>query len=177
MNEKLSTSVCRPCWRPQVAGVVLGIAIVLAFYFAGRGVGASGAPTQLVVTLQSWLFPEVTKGNAYLASYSAGPDNPLGSFLVYMMGGILLGSFTAALFSRNLRVEVLRGPNIGVLGRLAIAFAGGTLVGFASRLARGCTSGQSLVGGAELSLGAWVFTLCIFVGGFAAAWFVRRQWL
>jgi hypothetical protein len=51
------------------------------------------------------------------------------------------------------------------------------LAGFAARLARGCTSGQGLVGGAELSVGAWVFLMCIFAGGWMAAWFVRKQWI
>jgi uncharacterized protein len=177
MKEKLSTSVCRPCWRPQIAGVAIGIAMVLAFYLAGRGIGVTGATTQIVATLQNWLAPSLTAGNDYLAGYAAGPSNPLGGFLLYLVGGLLAGSFTAALLTRNLRVEVLRGPNIGVLPRLVLAFTGGMLVGFAARLARGCTSGQALVGGAELSAGAWLFMICIFAGGFATAWFVRRQWL
>ena len=37
--------------------------------------------------------------------------------------------------------------------------------------------GQGLVGGAELSVGAWVFLMCIFAGGWMAAWFVRKQWI
>jgi hypothetical protein len=174
---KLSTSVCQPCWRPQIGGVVLGVAILLAFYFAGRGVGATGGATQFVVTLQNWLLSDVIECNTYLERYCASAANPLGNFLTYMLGGILAGSISAALISRNFRLEVLRGPNIRVLPRLSIAFGGGILVGFASRLARGCTSGQALVGGAELSVGAWVFVLCLFAGGFATAWFVRRQWL
>jgi len=151
--------------------------MVLAFYLAGRGIGVTGATTQIAATLQDWLAPGLTEGNSYLAGYVASPSNPLGGFLVYLVGGLLAGSFTAALLTRNLRLEVLRGPNIGVLPRLVLAFTGGTLVGFAARLARGCTSGQALVGGAELSAGAWLFMICIFAGGFATAWFVRRQWL
>jgi len=174
---KLSTSVYRPCWRPQVGGIGLGVAILSAYYISGRGVGVTGGITRIVATLQHWLLPELTERSSYLADYFAGGAHPLESYLVFMLWGLLAGSFFAALFSRNLRVEVLRGPNIGVLPRLAIAFGGGVLVGFASRLARGCTSGQALVGGSQLSVGAWVLMVCIFIGGFAAAWFVRRQWL
>ncbi len=54
---------------------------------------------------------------------------------------------------------------------------GGVLVGYAARLGRGCTSGQCLVGGAELSVGSWAFMFSIFIGGFAVAYFVRRQWI
>ena len=53
----------------------------------------------------------------------------------------------------------------------------GLLVGFGTRVGSGCTSGHALVGGAELSVGAWVFMMCIFAGGWMAAWFVRKQWI
>jgi hypothetical protein len=49
-------------------------------------------------------------------------------------------------------------------------------MGLAARAARGCTSGQALSGGAVLSVGAWIFMLSVFGGGYAFAWFVRRQW-
>jgi len=91
--------------------------------------------------------------------------------------GLLIGSFLAALLSGKLRVEVLRGPRSSRLYRLVLALSGGVLAGFAARLARGCTSGQGLVGGAELSVGAWAFLMAIFAGGWMAAWFVRKQWI
>ena len=174
---RLSASVCRPCWHPYTAGVAIGLSIVLAYYVSGRGVGASGGITRMVASLQHWLLPDLTEQSAYLAHYFAGGADPLHSWLVYMLLGLLAGSFAAAWFSGHLRVETLRGPGIGVWPRLALAFAGGFLVGFAARLARGCTSGQALVGGPQLSVGAWAFMVCVFAGGFAAAWFVRRQWL
>jgi hypothetical protein len=33
-----------------------------------------------------------------------------------------------------------------------------------------------LTGGALLSVGSWIFMLSVFAGGYALAWFVRRQW-
>jgi hypothetical protein len=50
-------------------------------------------------------------------------------------------------------------------------------MGLGAALARGCTSGLALSGGALLSLGSWVFMLALFAGGYAAAWFVRREWI
>ena len=47
----------------------------------------------------------------------------------------------------------------------------------AARMALGCTSGQALSGGAMLSVGSWIYMFSVFAGGYAAAWFVRRQWL
>ena len=46
----------------------------------------------------------------------------------------------------------------------------------AARLARGCTSGQALTGGALMSAGSWAFMMCVFGGGYALAYFVRREW-
>jgi uncharacterized membrane protein YedE/YeeE len=164
-------------WPPMVAGIGIGLTMVLAFYIAGRGIGITGATTAMAASLQHWLLPRLTESSAYLSAYVAPGTNPLGGWLMYQLAGLLAGSFVAALVTGQLRLEVLRGPNIGVRSRLALAFAGGTLVGFAARFARGCTSGEALVGSAQLSVGALVFMICVFAGGFASAWFVRRQWL
>ncbi|MHB9041285.1 MAG: YeeE/YedE thiosulfate transporter family protein, partial [Melioribacteraceae bacterium] len=69
------------------------------------------------------------------------------------------------------------GPNVSVKTRLIYAFVGGTIMGFGAKMARGCTSGLALTGGALLSLSGWAFMLAVFGGGYAVAYFVRRQWL
>jgi uncharacterized membrane protein YedE/YeeE len=56
------------------------------------------------------------------------------------------------------------------------AFAGGALTAVGADLARGCTSGQALTGGALLNAGSWAFMLCVFAGGYAVAPLVKRQW-
>jgi uncharacterized membrane protein YedE/YeeE len=50
------------------------------------------------------------------------------------------------------------------------------MMGFAARLARGCTSGQALTGGSLLSVGSWIFMMAVFAGGYLFAPLVRRQW-
>jgi hypothetical protein len=160
-----------------LAGIVIGISMLLAFVVAGRGIGASGVLTSLVATLQNWLLPELTAKSAYFAPYFANGANPLNDYLSYLMIGLLIGAFVGALSCNDFRLEVQRGERISVRGRLIYALIGGAIAGFAARLARGCTSGEGLVGGAQISVGAWTFLLCIFVGGFATAWFVRKQWI
>lgn len=166
------------CRFPSViAGIIIGISMVLAWVVAGRGIGASGALTRIVATLQHWLMPALTAKSAYFAPYFAGGANPLNNWLLYLMVGMLAGSFVGALSCRDLKFEVQRGPRMSSSGRLVYAFFGGALVGFAARLARGCTSGQALVGAAQLSVGSWAFLICIFIGGFGTAYFVRKQWI
>jgi uncharacterized membrane protein YedE/YeeE len=162
---------------PVMAGVVIGITMLLSYVIAGRGIGVSGVMTRLVATVQHWLLPELTEKSAYFSAYFAHGTHPLNDYLSYFMVGLLAGAFAASLLCGDFRFEVQRGPRISVLGRLVYALIGGVITGFAARLARGCTSGQGLVGASELSVGSWTFLLCIFIGGFATAWFVRKQWI
>ncbi len=151
--------------------------MVAAFVFAGRGIGASGFLTRLIATAQFELFPGLTEKSAYFARYFETARHPLDSWLTYFAVGLVLGSLVTALISKSWKLEVLRGDRITSSGRLLLALLGGGFIGFAARLARGCTSGQALVGGAELLVGAWAFMVCIFIGGYATAYFVRKQWI
>jgi len=164
-------------WPPVPAGILIGISMLLAFIVAGRGIGASGAMTRFVAWVQHGLFPTATEQSSYFGKYFVDGAHPLNDYVVFLMVGLLAGSFVAAWLSGELRFEVLRGPRSSIAYRLILALGGGVLTGFAARLARGCTSGQGLVGGAELSVGAWLFLMCIFAGGWMAAWFVRKQWI
>jgi hypothetical protein len=102
--------------------------------------------------------------------------HPLDDWLVFEVVGVLIGGVIAAFTSGRLRREALRGATFGVGPRIALAVAGGVLMGFAAKLTRGCTSGQALSGGAVMSVGSWAFLLSVFAGGYALAWFLRRQW-
>lgn len=162
---------------PVLSGVLIGFSMIGAFVIAGRGIGASGFLTRLVATAQYELLPEFTEKSAYFARYFATDKHPLDTWLTYFAVGLVIGSLITALITKSWKLEVLRGDRITSFGRLLLALFGGGLIGFAARLARGCTSGQALVGGAELLAGAWVFMICVFVGGYATAYFVRRQWI
>ena len=164
-------------WPPVLAGILLGTTMLAAFVTAGRGIGVSGVMARMVATVQHWIFPEITEKSSYFGKYFTNGTNPLDNYLSFMMLGLLLGAFTGAVSCRDFCVEVRRGPRMSATGRLVYALIGGAIAGYAARLARGCTSGMGLVGGAELSVGSWVFMLCIFAGGFATAWFVRKQWI
>ncbi len=164
-------------WNPIFGGIMIGISMLLTFFIAGRGLGVSGALTDFAVTIQNIVAPSINHSSKYFANYYAGGANPLTDYLVYMAIGIIIGAFVAGFVSKDMKFEILKGPHISNKGRLWYALIGGILVGYGARLARGCTSGQALVGGAELSVGAWAFMFAIFIGGFAIAYFVRRQWL
>lgn len=164
-------------WNPYVAGVALGLVLLAAFIVAGNGLGATAFPKRSLALLGNEIAPEWTAQSSVLKGYVANGASPLRNWLVVEVVGVMLGGFLGALSAGRLASKVEKGPNISVRGRLTYALAGGVIMGFAAALARGCTSGQALSGGAALATGSWVFMLMVFAGGYSVAYFVRRQWI
>lgn len=170
-------SGAKPYWNPYLAGVLLGLTLLATFVIAGQGLGASAFPKRVLALTGHSVAPAWTAANPELGPYVADGGNPLRNWLVVEVVGVFLGGFIGAVSAGRFRATVEKGPRIGVRGRLAYAFAGGVIMGFAAALARGCTSGQALSGGATLATGSWLFMLMVFAGGYSVAWFVRRQWI
>lgn len=145
-------------WNPYLAGIALGLVLLTTFLVMHRGLGASGAATRF---------------GQFLAERHLGV---LDDWLVFEVLGVFLGGAVGAITAGRFGAKVIRNAQTAVAARLSFAFGGGLLMGLAARAARGCTSGQALTGGAVLSVGAWMFMLSVFAGGYAFAWFVRRQW-
>ncbi|MCB9883746.1 MAG: YeeE/YedE family protein [Planctomycetes bacterium] len=165
-----------PYWNPYVAGIGLGLTLLIAFLVLGAGLGASGSIARLAAEGAHEVAPRAIEDNAYLGPWFQ-EGAPLRHYLVFMTLGVLLGGVGSAWASGRMRAQVERGPRMGARGRLVCALLGGLLVGWSSRLAMGCTSGQALTGGALLLSGSWAFMLAVFAGGYGAAWFVRKEWV
>ena len=166
-----------PYMNPYLAGVGLGLVLLAAFVVMGRGLGASGAFSSLVAWLVGLVAPAHAEANGFYAEYlESGVGHPLKDWLVFEVLGVLVGGFLSGLLAGRVRRTVEKGPRISVRSRFTLAFFGGALMGVGAKLARGCTSGQALTGGALLSAGSWAFMMMVFAGGYATAWFLRRQW-
>jgi uncharacterized membrane protein YedE/YeeE len=166
----------RPYLNPYVGGALLGVVLFLSFFLTGGGLGASGAMSHIQVGVLDWFASGVVDRTAYFAEMAGGARNPWASTGVYMLVGTVLGGLVSGLVNRRFKPELRKGPRISSGTRLALAVAGGMLMGYGARLARGCTSGQALSGGATLSVGSWAFAFAVFGGGYAVAWFFRRLW-
>lgn len=164
-----------PHWNPYWSGIGLGLVLLLSFVVLGTGLGASGGLARAAATVCDGIAPGCFEDHPYAASWFDG-SSPLLHYLVSMGAGVLFGGLLSAWIAGRMRVRVERGPRIGRNGRLLLALCGGVLVGFASRMAGGCTSGQALSGGALLLPGSWAFTAAVFAGGFAVAPFFRKEW-
>jgi uncharacterized protein len=166
----------RPYMNPYLAGTLLGVVLFLAFFITGSGLGASGGLNRIVVYLQDLIMPQHIDQVPYLLKMAGGSLNALDNWIVYLTAGTILGGYISGLFGRRVKVETVKGPQIGNGTRWMMAFLGGSLMGYGARLARGCTSGQALSGGAVLSVGSWAFMFAVFAGGYALAYFLRRFW-
>jgi len=168
----------QPYSNPYLVGVGLGLVLLVAFVIMGRGLGASGAFSTLIAVGVDKVAPEHASNNTFYSDYLGdGTTNPLKDWLVFEVVGVLAGGFISGSLAGRVRKGIEKGPRISSGKRLMFAFIGGGLMGFGAKLARGCTSGQALSGGAILNLGSWAFMMMIFAGGYAAAYFLRRQWL
>ncbi len=162
-------------WNPYAAGVALGLVVLLTYVTMGFGIGAASASFRAGVAAVNAVAPAHVQRVPALAS-TEGTRGALDNWIVFEVVGIAIGGALGAWSAGRLGREVMRGPTFGSGRRIALAIAGGVLMGFAAKLARGCTSGQALSGGALLSVGAWAFMLSVFAGGYGVAWLVRRQW-
>ena len=180
-KEKLAegkTFEPKPYSNPYLVGIGLGLVLLAAYIVMGRGLGASGAASTLVAVTVSKAAPEHAAKNSFYKEYLGDENtNPLKDWLVFEVLGVAVGGFLSGTFAHRIKRTTEKGPNISVKARLLYAFIGGTLMGFGAKLARGCTSGQALTGGALLNLGSWAFMLAVFGGGYLAAYFIRREWL
>lgn len=162
-------------WNPYFAGIGLGLTLLASYLVLGAGLGASAPVARVAAEAAHAVAPAAAEANEYMGSWFEG-GSPLAHYLVFMVLGAALGALVSARLARRVAPQVERGPRASVGLRLASAVGGGLLVGFASRLAAGCTSGQALSGSAMLLTGSLVFAAALFVGGFGAAPLFKKVW-
>lgn len=176
-QEQITGSRAKPYANPYFAGILLGLVLFGAFFITGNGLGASGGMNRLLVVVEDAIAPSHVDRVPYLIDMAGGDANPLDSWVVFVTIGTVIGGFVSGWMHGRVKIETVKGPNISRETRWIMAFVGGTFMGYGARLARGCTSGQALSGGAVLSVGSWAFMFAVFGGAYALAYFVRKLWL
>ena len=167
----------KPYINPYLAGIGIGLVLLSAFVIMGRGLGASGALSSVVTLGVKSVAPAHVQSNAFYKEYLNTPSgNPLDDWLVYEIAGVLIGGLISGLISGRVKRKVDKSARITVSTRMVYAFSGGVLMGIGSKIARGCTSGQALTGGALLSVGSWVFMIAVFFAAYSVAYFFKKQW-
>jgi uncharacterized membrane protein YedE/YeeE len=156
-------------WSPYIAGAGIGIVSCLAFVLADRPLGCSTAFVKARGLIGKIFSAEKTMAMEYYREIVPRVDWP---FMI--IPGIIIGAFLSSYLSGTFHVlwvpalwESVFGGSI--LLRLAVALAGGILLGFGARWAGGCTSGHGISGSIQLSLASLITAACFFIGGIAVA--------
>jgi uncharacterized protein len=163
---------------PYVAGVGIGLVLLAAYAFVGRGLGASGAFASVVAAGTAVVEgADKTAAAPATAPYvTHGAMSPFHDWLVVEVIGMMVGGLASAWFAGRVARLVERGAGLSRSPRLVAALTGGLLMGLGAKFARGCTSGQALTGGALLSVGSWIFIATCFATGYALSPLARRLW-
>ena len=166
MQEQSSDGhrVIKPFWSPLVAGVALGLVLLLTFVISGHGLGASGAATHLVAGAGLAVVPAAVQANGYLGPMVTD-GSPMGSWITWEVLGVAIGALAASFRAGRFRVQLDGAHSVGTPQRLARALAGGLMAGFGARVSAGCTSGLGLSGAATLGIAAFVFLGLFFATG------------
>lgn len=162
--------------NPYLAGFLLGIVLFLAFLLTGHGLGASGGIGRVTATINNAAAPGMVDHSGYIAKLTRTAGALSGSWVVWMVVGLVVGAFTSGLIARRTRPQIYKGPHVSVWFRLVCALIGGAFMGYGSQWGRGCTSGQGLSGGATLAAGSWAFMFAIFAGAYILAYPFRKLW-
>lgn len=163
--------------NPYLAGVLLGLVLLSAMFFSGRGLGASGGIKYAVVAAVGAVDKQHAMDSPYYSKYFENGEKPIKNWLALEVLGMVLGGFLSGALAHRLKFKVEKSPKITNNKRLLFAFLGGTFFVYGAQLARGCTSGAALSGMAVLSVAGFVTMIAIFGSAYLFAWFFRKLWI
>ncbi|OPY25330.1 MAG: putative inner membrane protein [Methanocella sp. PtaU1.Bin125] len=144
-----------------IAGAFIGILNVLS-YVVRKPLGVSSSfVTADAMGLKAAGSPAVEQ-NAFLKKHS-NVDYQFILVIFMALGGMA----SALLFGRS------RGRPMRSLTDVLMQLIGGFVMLFGARIGRGCTSGNILSGGAQMSLGSLLFAAATFLSGILTLRFMR----
>ncbi|CUH78720.1 YeeE/YedE family protein [Tropicibacter naphthalenivorans] len=167
---------------PQSTGLVIGLLIALIALELSRrnrigfgrlvfasGVGfAAAVGYGLTFALAQSAFEPVQVESLTFTGPSANTlmffldRNAVLEFDIGLVPGVVLGSFLAALVTKELKFQGFEGPT-----PMRNAMIGAVMMGFGGMLAGGCAIGAGVSGGSIFAGTAWLALFCMWVGGMA----------
>lgn len=150
-----------------VGGLVVGLCVVLAWYFTSGPMGQEWTEeTEMMdeipigVGSQSFSFTN-PMGETLDLAMNPGNAHLLLTFGVVGLFGVIIGSFLYSIVTRKFRIEWFTGAK-----DFAAHAVGGVLMGIGGILSMGCTIGQGVTGFSTLAIGS-VMAFASFIFGSA----------
>lgn len=150
-------------WPWWFSGILIGLTVPLLYILAGRSFGISTSLQQIGAVC-------LTQSNL---PYFKDFNKRKGMWLLFFVGGIVVGGFVATQFLSAAPIEFLPESYLSIGGAVRLLI-GGFLIGFGARYAGGCTSGHAITGIANLNWPSLVATIFFFVGGLGVTWGLGR---
>ena len=160
----------RPFWHPLLAGLALGMVLLVTFVVTGHGLGATGFTTRVSAWLAQSL-PSLTGPDTYLGPMAE--EGIFSAWITWQVIGVVVGAYLSAKLARRIRVQLDGQKTLGTTRRVITAFSVGLLAGLGARIAAGCTRGMGLSGAATLSLAGFTFLATFFAVGMIVSRLVR----
>jgi uncharacterized protein len=172
-------------WPWYVTGPVIGLSVPLLLLLGNKKLGVSSTLRQVCAAC----FP----GKIPFLNYNWKKD----VWNLYLVGGMVIGGFlggsllttrepidlsesTVQFLNTNglskpeglMPTELFNWETLATLKGIVLMVAGGFMVGFGTRYARGCTSGHGILGLSALQWPSLVATCSFFLGGTLFSYFI-----
>lgn len=158
-------------WSPYAVGAAIGALETVAMLTAKRPLGITTAFEDTAAMAAEKIAPDTMNIDEYKRERGESPkiDWEMG-----LVGGVLLGSLLSARSSDDPTPPPVPDEWREKIGRsralrYAAAAAGGALMMFGSRMAKGCTSGHGISGTMQFAASSWLFDPIIFASGAAVS--------
>jgi len=156
-------------WTPYIAGAGIGVLSWAAFLLSNKPLGCSTAFSRTSGMIERLFRGRKTDEKPYYRKFALVVD-----WEWMLVAGVVIGAFITSVIVGGFSFEwvpTLFGDTFGYdTGlRLAVAFAGGILMGLGSRWAGGCTSGHGISGTLQLAVSSWIAVVVFFLSGIVSA--------
>lgn len=159
----------RKSWSPYVVGAAIGALETVAMLTAKKPLGITTPFEEAAAITAKKVAPKAMQAEEYLEKTGKQPEV---SWEWGLVGGVVLGSLISSRLSGEQPPPAVPGPwrekvSSSLVLRYGAAIAGGALMMFGARMAKGCTSGHGISGTMQFAASSWLFDPIIFGAGAA----------
>lgn len=158
-------------WPVLIGGAILGGLNIITF-ISERPWGFTGELSRwgIGITNELGIGPGTLLGVNLIPGCVLDPgDGGVLNYMLFLVIGMIYGSFLAALFSGEFKIRV---PKQRI--RFVQAAGGGLIMGYGSGTAVGCTIGAFFSSIPSLGLNGWVWAVCLLVGAWFGTQVIKR---